>query len=345
MSVRVGLLTRPGPGARKRRRRTTAVLAGSAGLSLVALILTVGLGEYPVAPGDVLASLLGRGDPSSSFIVTELRLPRALVAFCVGAGLAASGVILQGLTRNALAAPELVGVSAGANTAAVMAIVVFPDLPIAALPVCAFAGALIASALVYALAWRGGSSPSRLLLVGVAITTAGYAIVLGVISSVDDIIHASQLVTFIAGTVYGRGWAELATLVPWLALLLPLALLSARDLDSFVLGDETAGALGLRIEPDRLRLLATSAGLAGVAVAVAGPVGFVGLMAPHAARRLVGASHAALLASAAMLGGCLVLVADAVARTAFAPVDIPVGVVTAIIGAPYLLWLLAARSR
>lgn len=345
MNARASLLPRLRPGARKRRRRTIAVLAGSAGLSLAALILTVGLGEYPVAPGDVLLALLGHGDPSSSFVVTELRLPRALVAFGVGAGLAASGVILQGLTRNALAAPELVGVSAGANTAAIVTIVVLPDLPVAVLPVCAFAGALGASALVYALAWRGGSSPTRLLLVGVAITTLGYAVVLGVISSVDDLIHASQLVTFIAGTVYGRGWTELATLLPWLIVLLPLALLSARDLDSFALGDETAGALGLRIERDRLRLLAMAAALAGVAVSIAGPVGFVGLMAPHAARRLVRGSHAAILTTAVMLGGCLVLISDALARTAFAPVDIPVGVVTAIVGAPYLLWLLAARTR
>lgn len=321
------------------------MIAGSAALSSAALILTVGLGEYPVAPRDVLMALLGRGDPSSSFVIVDLRLPRALVAFGVGAGLAASGVILQGLTRNALAAPELIGVSAGANTAAVVAIVVLPDLPVAALPPCAFAGALGASSLVYALAWRQGSSPTRLLLVGVAITTLGYAVVLGVISSVDDVIHASQLVTFIAGTVYGRGWSELATLLPWLAVLLALALLCARDLDSLNLGDEAAGALGLRIEPARLRLIALAAGLAGVAVAVAGPVGFVGLMAPHAARRLVGAGHAGLLITATMLGGCLVLVADAAARTAFAPVDIPVGVVTAIIGAPYLLWLLAARTR
>lgn len=332
--------------ARDRRRSTRAVIVSSGLLSLATLILTVGLGEYPIAPGDVLLSLVGHGDPSSSFVVTELRLPRALVAFGVGAGLAASGVILQGLTGNALAAPDLVGVSAGAQTAAVVVIVALPDLPVAVLPACAFAGALAASALVYALAWRGGgSSPSRLLLIGVGITTLGYAIVLGVISSVDEVIHASQLVTFMAGTVYGRGWQELATLAPWLAVGLPLALLSARQLDSLVLGDDTAGALGLRIEAERLRLLALAAGLAGAAVAVAGPVGFVGLMAPHAARRLAGAGHAAVLTAAVMLGGCLVLIADALARTAFAPVDIPVGVVTAIIGAPYLIWLLTSRAR
>ena len=323
MTTRTALL--PRRCARGRTRRTRAVIATSALLSLATLILTVGLGEYPIAPGDVLLSLLGRGDPSSSFVVSELRLPRALVAFGVGAGLAASGVILQGLTRNALAAPDLVGVSAGAHVAAVVVIVALPDLTIAMLPACAFAGALLASALVYALAWRdGGSSPSRLLLIGVGITTLGYAIVLGVISSIDELIHASQLVTFMAGTVYGRGWQELATLAPWLAIGLPLALLSARQLDSLMLGDDTAGALGVRIEAERLRLLALAAGLAGAAVAVAGPVGFVGLMAPHAARRLAGAGHAAVLTTAVMLGGCLVLVADAAARTAFAPVDIPV---------------------
>ena len=345
MSAPAAALPCPRPHARARRRRTVGVICASALLSLVALVLTVGLGEFPVAPGDVVLALLGQGEASSSFVVTELRLPRALVAFGVGAGLAASGVILQGLTRNALAAPELVGVSAGAHAAAVIVIVVFPGLPVGFLPICAFAGALGSSALVYALAWRGGTSSSRLLLIGVAITTLAYSIVLGVISSLDDLIHASQLVTFMAGTVYGRGWPELAALAPWLALLLPLAFLAARDLDALVLGDETAGALGVRIERTRLWLVATAAGLAGVAVAVAGPVGFVGLMAPHAARRLVGGAHVAVLATAVMLGGCLVLVADAIARTAFAPIDIPVGVLTAIVGAPYLVWLLAGRRR
>ena len=322
---------------------TVAVLLACAALSLAALILSVAVGEYAIAPSDVVLALLGQGDGSTSFVVTELRLPRALVAFCVGAALAAAGAVLQGVTRNALAAPELVGVSAGANVAAVVVIVAVPGLPVAALPACAFAGAVGASALVYGLAWRGGSSPSRLLLVGVAITTLGYAIVLGVVSSIDELIHASQLVTFLAGTVYGRGWPELTALAPWLVVLLPLALLSARDLDALALGDETAGALGLRIEATRLLLVAMAAGLAGAAIAVAGPVGFVGLMAPHAARRLVGGTHASVLACSTMVGGCLMLVADLAARAAFAPVDIPVGVVTAVIGGPYLLWLLAAR--
>lgn len=343
MTARAALL--PRRRARGRRRRARTVIAASALLSLAALILTVGLGEYPIAPAEVLLTLLGAGDPSSSFVVTELRLPRALVAFGVGAGLAASGVILQGTDAQCAGGTgprRRVGRRAHRGGRRRRRAARPPDRRPAGLRVGRRA-ARQRPRLRARLARR--QLPSRLLLIGVGITTLGYAIVLGVISSIDELIHASQLVTFMAGTVYGRGWHELATLVPWLAVLLPLALLSARQLDSLVLGDDTAGALGLRIEAERLRLLAIAAGLAGVAVAVAGPVGFVGLMAPHAARRLVGAGHATLLSTAAMLGGCLVLVADAAARTAFAPVDIPVGVVTAIIGAPYLVWLLSTRAR
>lgn len=325
--------------------RTWVTLPAVAALAAATLVVTIGVGEYAITPGEVARVLLGRGDRSSAFVVTELRLPRALTAFAVGAALGMAGALLQGLTRNALAAPELVGVSAGANVAAVVVLVALPDLPVAVLPLCAFAGALGASLTVYGLAWRGGTSPTRLLLVGVAITTIGYAAVFGVISSLDDLIQASQLVTFLAGTVYGRGWPELAALAPWLVVLGGLGLLSARRLDALVLGDDVALSLGLSLERSRLGILALAAGLAGAAVAVAGPIGFVGLMAPHMARRLVGPHHARLLVATALIGGTVVLVADALARTAFAPIDLPVGVVTAVVGAPYLLWLLVRSSR
>lgn len=323
--------------------RPWPALAGILGLALATLLVTIGVGEYAISPTDVALAVLGAGDSSTSFVVLELRLPRALTAFAVGAALALAGVLLQGLTRNALAAPELVGVSAGANVAAVVVLVALPDLPVAALTPVAFAGALGASLLVYGLAWKDGASPARLLLVGVAVTTIGYALVVGVVSSVDNLIQASQLVTFLAGTVYGRGWPELLALLPWLVVLGGLSLLLARRLDVLVLGEDIADALGLRRQLALLGLLALAAGLAGAAVAVAGPVGFVGLMAPHIARRLVGPRHAQLLLAAALLGGTVVLLADALARTAFAPVDIPVGVVTAVVGAPYLLWLLVQR--
>lgn len=338
--LRIRLLPAPAPGA----GRTPLVLVTTTLVGLAALIVTLGLGEVDVAPIDVVRALAGHGDADGAFVVTELRLPRALVACCVGAGLAAAGVVLQGLTRNPLAAPELVGVSAGAHAAAVVVIVLLPDLPISALPACAFAGALATSALVYGLSWRRGTSGSRLLLVGIAVTTVGYAIVLGVVSTVENLIHASQLVTFMAGSVYGRGWPELGAVAPWLAVLLPLVALGVRDLDALALGDPVARGLGVRVEAARLRLLVLAAGLAGSAVAVAGPVGFVGLMSPHIARRLVGGASGPLLATSVVLGATIMLLADALARLAFAPIDVPVGVVTAVVGAPYLLWLLV-RGR
>jgi iron complex transport system permease protein len=335
-----GLRIRLLPGAAPGAVRTPLVLVTTSLVGLAAFVVTLGLGEVTVAPLDVVRALVGQGGGDGAFVVTELRLPRALVAACVGAGLAAAGVVLQGMTRNALAAPELVGVSAGAHAAAVVVIVLLADLPISALPACAFAGALASSALVYGLSWRRGTAGSRLLLVGIAVTTVGYAVVLGVVSTIDDLIHASQLVTFMAGSVYGRGWPEFAAVAPWLAVLLPLVAMSARDLDALSLGDPVARGLGVGVEAARLRLLVLAAGLAGSAVAVAGPVGFVGLMSPHIARRLVGGAHGPLLAASVLLGATIMLVADALARLAFAPVDVPVGVVTAVVGAPYLLWLL-----
>jgi iron complex transport system permease protein len=338
--LRLRLFPAPAPGA----ARTPLVLVSTSVVGLAAFVVTLGLGEVTVAPTDVVRALIGQADAEGAFVVTELRMPRALVACCVGAGLAAAGVILQGLTRNALAAPELVGVSAGAHAAAVVVIVLLPGLPISALPACAFAGALATSALVYGLSWRRGTSGSRLLLVGIAVTTVGYAVVLGVVSTVEDLIHASQLVTFMAGSVYGRGWPEFAAVIPWLAVLLPLVALSIRELDALALGDPVARGLGVRVEAARLRLLVLAAGLAGSAVAVAGPVGFVGLMSPHIARRLVGGAHGPLLATSVVIGATVMLLADALARLAFAPIDVPVGVITAIVGAPYLLWLLV-RGR
>jgi iron complex transport system permease protein len=220
--LRLRLLPAPAPGA----ARTPLVLVTTSLVGVATFVVTLGLGEVSVAPADVVRALIGQTSADGAFVVTELRLPRALVACCVGAGLAAAGVVLQGLTRNALAAPELVGVSAGAHGAAVVVIVLLPDLPIAALPACAFAGALATSALVYGLSWRRGTSGSRLLLVGIAVTTVGYAVVLGVVSTVENLIHASQLVTFMAGSVYGRGWPEFGAVSPWLAVLLPLVALS-----------------------------------------------------------------------------------------------------------------------
>lgn len=320
--------------------RAVAVAGAVALVACGALVFSVGVGELPIAPQEVLLTLLGQGGSREQFVVTELRLPRALVAFAVGMALGVAGAVFQGLTRNPLAAPEIIGVAAGANVAAVVVIVALPATPIALLPAAAFAGGLAATALVYLLAWRGGSSPVRLILVGIAVTAVGHAMVTAVVSSVDELIHASQLVIFTTGSVFGKGWRELAVLAPAVAVLVPLALAGARQLDALRLGDELARSLGARVERERLALLLVGTALTAAAVGIAGPVGFIGLMSPHIARRLVSAAYAAVLPVAAVVGGTIVIVADALARMLFAPVDIPVGVMTAVVGAPYFVYLL-----
>lgn len=325
--------------------RAVGVVIALGLIALTGMVLSVGYGEYPVTPQDVVKTVLGLGtaDGTNAFIVNTLRLPRSLVAFLVGVGLAVSGTILQGLTRNVLAAPDVVGVNAGAGLAAVTLIVALPSVPAAFLPPAAFGGALVVAAILYGLAWRGRSSPMRLILVGVGIGAVATALTTTMIVF-GDINDVSRALIWLTGSVYGRTWEHVWSLLPWLALFAPLAFFSGRHLNALGLGDEVAAGLGVRVEIERGLLLLASVALAGSAVATAGTVSFVGLMAPHIARSLVGPLHGGLLPTAAMTGGALVVVADLVGRAAFAPVEIPCGIVTSVVGVPFFLYLLY-RSR
>lgn len=337
--------TPPLPVSFRLDRRVPGVLLVLGLLTLAGMVVNMGQGEYPIAPPDVVRTVLGleTGNPDYAFIVNTLRLPRMLVALLVGAALATSGVILQGLLRNPLAAPEVLGVSAGASLAAVTLIVLFPSVSAAALPPAAFGGALAPALAIYLLARARPGAPLRLILVGVGIAAIAGALTTAIVTF-GRILQVSQALVWMAGSVYGRGWAQLWPLLPWLGVFLPAAWLSARDLNALNLGDEVAGGLGVRVELRRGVLLLVAAALAGAAVATAGAVGFIGLMAPHLARRLVGPAHEGLLPAAGLLGGLLVVLADLAGRTLFAPIEIPCGIITAIVGAPYFLYLLA-RGR
>lgn len=302
------------------------------------LVVNLGVGEFSIPAQDVLKSVLRLSD-RHDFIVMTLRLPRALVAILVGVAIALSGAILQGLTRNPLASPDVVGITGGANLAAVVAILFFQDAPMLALPLAAFGGAALAALVTYLFAWKGGSSPLRLVLVGMGIAAISQAFV--TIATIQaQVIRVNQAMLWMTGSVYNRSWVHLKLLAPWLLLFIPLALILARHLNTLHLGDEVARGLGSRVERHRGLLLLTSVALAAASIAAAGPIGFVGLMAPHIARRLAGPSHGSLLPVAGLLGGGLVLAADLIGRTAFAPLEIPCGVVTAAVGAPYFLYLL-----
>lgn len=322
-------------------RRVPLVLLVLGLITLAAIVVHVGYGEYPIPPLEVLKTILGleTGHSEYSFVVNILRLPRVLVAFLVGAGLAVSGAILQGLTRNPLADPSIIGISSGASLAAVVLIVLVPMAPLFLLPLAAFAGALVVAVLIYFLAWEQGSTSVRLILVGV-----GLAIIVDALTTLmitfGEINSVSQALVWLAGSVYGRSWEHVWLLLTWLGSLFPLTLLLCRDLNTLNLGDEVARGLGSQIEFKRGLLLLISVALAGAAVATAGTIDFVGLMAPHIARQLVGPSHEGLIPTAALTGGMLVVLADLLGRSLFAPIEIPCGVITAMIGAPYFIYLM-----
>jgi iron complex transport system permease protein len=311
---------------------------------LLSLVANVSQGDYPVPPLEVVKTILGfPSNPDYAFVVNTLRLPRALVALLVGMGLAAAGAISQGITRNPLAAPEIIGINSGASLVAVSFIVLLPGLPVGWLPIAAFLGGLGAAIAIYLLAWNRGSSPVRLILVGIGLTslTAAFTSLMITFGNIDDV---SQALVWLSGSVYGRTWEHLWPLLPWLVVFLPMAMLLARDLDALNLGDGLAQGLGNRVEWSRGLLLLCTVALAGASVATAGTIGFVGLMAPHLGRQLVGPSYTGLIPVAALAGACIVELADLLGRLAFAPIELPCGVITAVIGAPYFLWLLYRSS-
>jgi iron complex transport system permease protein len=327
-------------------RRMPAVLLVLGLVTLAAMVLNLGQGEYPIPPMEVLKTILGLPtlNPDYPFIVNTLRLPRTVVAFGVGVGLAISGTILQGLTRNPLADPGIIGVNAGASVAAVTLIVLFPNVPLFALPVSAFGGALAVAILIYLLAWDKGSSPMRLILMGV-----GIASVLGALTTLmvtfGEINSVSQALVWLAGSVYGRSWENVRALLPWLAVFVPLSLVLSTQLNVLNLGDDIARGLGIKVEWQRGLLLLIGAAMAGAAVATAGTIGFVGLMAPHLGRQLVGPTHEGLIPIAALMGGLIVVLADWLGRVLFAPIELPCGVITAAVGAPYFLYLLIRNRK
>lgn len=318
-------------------------------LTLVLLVVSINFGQYNMTVGDVLQTLLGTNTDNPNFrsfalVVHTFRLPRILVAFMVGAALAAAGTLMQGITRNPMADPFLLGVSGGAGLAAVAVIVWLDNVSPTVLPVVAFVGGMSVALLIYVLAWRNGTStPIRLILIGIGVSAIITAIttVLLLFGNINDV---QQAYVWLTGSVYGRNWEHVKALAFWLLLLLPPALLLARSLNMLNMGDDTAKGLGMRVERGRAVLLFISVALTAGAVAIAGTIGFVGLVAPHITRRMVGPSHEGLLPVSALVGGTLVVAADLIGRWIAAPSELPVGIVVALIGAPYFA-LLLIRGR
>ncbi len=313
--------------------------------AVLVFIVSTGIGDMKISPLSVLQVFFGGGTEMEQLVVTSFRLPRIIVALMVGISLAVAGGILQGIIRNPLASPDILGITGGAAAAVVGFLAFFSDdnnaltVSIEWMPLAAFAGAGIIAVLVYFLAWKNGVSPIRLVLIGIGISALTQAFTT-LLMILGPIYRASQANIWITGTVHGSTWANVSILVPWTVVLVIIALVMARKMNVQELGDEIATGVGSHVQRQRFSLLMISTALIGGSVAFAGGIGFVGLMAPHMARRLVGSSFGALLPVSALIGGILVMVADLIGRTLFSPLEIPAGVFTAGIGAPYFIYLL-----
>lgn len=322
--------------------RTLWVAAGLCAAVLILAIVSISAGDYPLPVRDVIMALLGQGSGSSSFIVLGLRLPRALTAILVGMAFGMSGAIFQSLARNPLASPDIIGFNSGAALGAVSMIILFHASGIM-VALGALSGGLITAALVFALAWQNGFSPIRVVLVGIGISFAAYAGV-DFLMTRSDIFEATAATIWLTGSLNARVWEHVYITGAGLAVLLPLALFLQSALDQLELGEDTAAALGIRVNFTRLFIAIIATLLAAIAVAAAGPLAFVAFVAGPIARRLADTSGAALLL-AALVGALVVLAGDLAGRLVFAPTQLPAGIFTAIFGAPFLLWLLATQIR
>jgi iron complex transport system permease protein len=323
--------------------RLAFVLAALTAALAVSAAAGVLVGSVPIPPRDVLGALLGSDDVTGT-IIRELRLPRVLGAMLVGGSLAAAGALLQGLLRNPLADPFVTGTSAGATLAAVLAIVIGVATPL--VPLVAFAGALVTVLVVWRLArLGGGTTVLTVLLAGIVLTSfAGGVVTFLLVSSDRLALQLRAVLGWLQGGVSVLGWTELGVAAGIVAAGMLLALLLAHRVDAYAFGEETAATLGVDPERTTHGVLAATALLSGAAVALAGLVGFVGLVIPHALRFVIGARNSRLVPASFLAGAVALVLADLGARTLIAPAELPVGAITGLIGAPFFLALLL-RSR
>lgn len=317
---------------------TVAVLS----VTFAVFAWSLAVGEFPITVADVLATLAGSGSADGAFIVGTLRLPRGITAALVGAAFGMAGAIFQRLARNPLATPDVIGINAGAAAGAVLAIVALDGGGVQ-VTAAALVGGLGAAAVVAGLASRNGLSGYRLVLIGIGVTAALTAATSYLLTRAE-IYDAQRALVWLTGSLNGRGWEHVRPVGLALALLGPVALAAARQLRLLELGDDLATGLGARVARARLALLLAGTALAAVSTVSAGPIAFVALAAPQIARRLLGGGAPGLLPAAAC-GALLLVASDLVARRVLAPTELPVGIVTAILGAPYLLALLARANR
>ena len=332
------------PSLRKKQRISYYSLLA---LILMTAIASMGLGYSPISYDRLVPAILGQGTFKEEFILFSIRLPRILITLLAGMALALSGAILQSVTRNDLADPGIIGINSGAGVAIA---VFFLFIPVEAgsfvylMPIVAFCGALATAALIYAFSYSRttGLQPIRLVLVGIGFSMALSGIMIVLISSAEPE-KVDFIANWLAGNIWGADWPFIVAILPWLLVLIPFTLYKANRMNVLGLSDPVAVGIGVSIEKERVVLLLAAVALAASAVSVTGGITFIGLMAPHIAKSIVGPRHQLFLPLAILIGGWLLLLADTVGRNLLEPSGIPAGIMAALIGAPYFIYLLLKK--
>ncbi|MBE7681247.1 FecCD family ABC transporter permease [Paenibacillus sp. P13VS] len=327
-----------------RGKRSITVSVTLLCIACAVIVISLNTGTIRLSPLAVLQTLLGQGSPDDQIVLFDYRLPRILITVLAGAGLGISGAALQGITRNPLADPGILGLHAGAA----LGLMVFVSLSYSMdgsiallIPLFTFAGGVISALIIMLLAYdrHNGVSPIKLILVGIAVAAGFHALTLYLSLRLDEDTY-SFAARWLAGSVWGRDWIHVQALLPWIAVCVPYIWSRSKTLDAFGLGDAAATGIGTSVLSQRIWLLLCTVALSAISVSMAGGIGFIGLAAPHLARRLVGPMHRHLIPAAGLIGMVILVTADTIGRTIFQPNAIPAGIVVAAIGAPYFLYLL-----
>lgn len=307
------------------------------GLLVVGFILGNAKGTLEVSVGRIFEVLFNDDGSAERMVIWNIRFPRMILAALVGVNLALSGAILQGVMGNPLADPGIIGISSGAGLFAILILVVFPQYQ-SLVPIAAFLGAMLAAVIIYVLAWKNGIQPIRIILAGVAVSALFGAGISSLLVFFSDRVHGA--LTFMNGSLSARSWPEVQTILPYTIIGIILVIIFSQKLNILILGDDVARGLGLNVELTRFGFTALAAFLAASAVSVVGLLGFVGLIVPHSIRLIMGNDYKYMFPASALLGAVLVMFSDTFARTILSPTEIPVGIVMAVLGAPFFLYLL-----
>lgn len=319
-------------------------------LIFITFLVSLNLGSLSIDPLDVIKTLFGQGSKYNEIAIFKLRLPRIVIGILVGVALATAGTILQGVTKNDLADSGILGINSGAALFVVVYIYIMngnvyegmSNMTIYTMPIVALFGAIFGAFLIYVLAWNKGLNSSRLLLIGVGINVA-FTSVLTIFQLKFTTQEFNRVMAWTSGSIWGASWKYVIAILPFIVIFMALTIYKSRYLDALNLGDEVATGLGIEVEKERRKLIIYAVILAGVATSVAGSIGFLGLVAPHIGRKLVGPKHKKLIPVSALIGTLIILVSDTIARNLIAPMEIPVGIVVAVIGVPYFIYLMLAE--